>query len=427
MPLALAALLATLVVGSGGAGVASGSEVGASGAGSAPWSASLGIGSVQRVVYAEASFLVPLSLRNTGTRAWSTTGPDALQVAYHWLRSDASIAVWDGQRTPIAESVRPGGSTSVSVVVVAPAEPGRYRLQFDLVSRDSGWFSARGWAAPTASVTVGGVASEYFGARVSRVQLPADVTAGSVYVVNVRVTNTGRVRWPSSGPDAVSLSYHWLRLDGSYAVWDGRRTTLAHPVDATASIVQPLVFEAPPDAGRYALVLDPISLQVGWFSRLGSTATPSPAIEVGRAGSTPADSGSASHRGLALVAVLVALIGAAIVSVKRMRRRDRAIDTADAASGAPEERAEVPPTAIARSSGLGSEDEGPRPRVSAKPATRRLAAPTVSPTNGSDRGDEADEAKTETPAAAPRKPAVPEARPKSFADYMRARGALRDR
>jgi hypothetical protein len=440
-PLALG-VLSTLASGSGAIWAATGSDGPAStaGAGPASWSAEVGIGAVQSVVYADSSFSVLLSLRNIGTRAWPATGPDALRVAYHWFRSDGSIAEWDGQRTQMASPIPPGGSISVSAVVAVPAEPGRYRLQFDLLSRESGWFSEQGWAAPTTSITVGRSASRYFAASFDPVQLPAVLSAGSVNVVTVRVTNTGTLRWPSSGPGAVSLSYHWLRLDDSYAVWDGRRTTLTHPVHASASIVQPLVVQAPSAAGRYTLRVDLVSLQVGWFSRLGSVATLSSGIEVDRAGSIRTQPGSRSHWQLALAALLTALVVTALVLVKRRRRGDRA--TADDVTAAAQ-AVEDPPTAITRSSDapLGH-DSGPSSPVVKRAAEKEAHAPhTATPprtsgvvtagpasSNGSSGDDEADAAPAAAPAtaSAARRPTTA-VRPKTLADYMRGRGALGDR
>jgi len=419
-PLGLALLISTIMVAAGevGAAAVSAPPAGSVGVGPAPWSARLAIETVPRAVYGEASFLALLSLRNTGTRAWPAAGPDPVQVAYHWLRLDGSYAVWDGQPTPLAQPVPPGGSTSVSTVVVAPRRPGRYRLQFDLVSRTSGWFSEHGWTAPTTLVTVSSTASRYFSAEVSPIQLPASLGPRSVNVVTVRVTNTGVHQWPSSGPAAVFLSYHWLRLDGSYAVWDGRRTTLTHSVGAAASIVQPLVVQAPSAAGRYALRVDPISMQVGWFSRLGSVATPSSAIEVRDPGRVAAGSESRLHWTLTLAALLTALAVAALIRSKRRRLRGaRAIAVPGDAepTRVPDGPEILTPVTVSSTGTAASRTSG-------------VVTPRPQSTNGSSRGDQAETPSAGEPAAAPAPAELERARPRpnSLADYMRKRGALRD-
>jgi len=429
--------LATLALGSSEGHAATGSAPPTSvGARSAGWSAFIDTRAVPRAVYGEGSYLVPLSLRNTGIHGWPAVGPDAVRISYHWFRSNGSIAVWDGQRTSMTQPVPPGGSASVSAVVVVPQAPGRYRIQFDLISGGSGWFSEQGWSAPTISITVGRTASRLFAAHVSPVQLPEVLSAHSVNVVTVRLTNSGTAPWPNSGRDAVFLSYHWLRLDGSYAVWDGRRTTLTRPVNAAASIEQPLVVEAPGAAGRYALRVDPISLEVGWFSRLGSVATPSSAIEVADAGGVHASSGSPAR--WALVAVLLIALAVGVLVFRRRRLQGEHVieshgDTAAAIASS--EVDDLAPAIV----GSPRADRGHRPDVADRarpPRPANLTAPTssvvtagASSSNGSSRhaGTEMESSERRVTAPSTEKPAAPRARPHSLADYMRARGALGDR
>ncbi len=331
VPLIVAALLFVLGIGSSGAWAAPVSATTSKPAAALrAWSARLRVGTVPKTIYGEATFAVSLELRNTGSRAWPSTGADAVQVAYHWLGRRGSIVVWDGQRTAISASVPPGGSTNVSAVVAVPATPGRYRLEFDLVSRASRWFSQQGWVPTAVAVTVGSTASSYFAATIVAPALPAGVQARSVSSVTVRLTNTGTLRWLRSGPDAVFVSYHWVRADGSYVVWDGRRTSLTHPVDPKATVGQPVVVESPSVAGRYALQVDLISSQVGWFSRLGSVGPRSNEVQVGSAKVT--HTSSTSRWLFVLAAIALVLVAAALVSVVRLFRRPDVSDEVDVAA-----------------------------------------------------------------------------------------------
>ncbi len=463
VPLIVAALLFVLGIGSSGAWAAPVSATTSKPAAALrAWSARLRVGTVPKTIYGEATFAVSLELRNTGSRAWPSTGADAVQVAYHWLGRRGSIVVWDGQRTAISASVPPGGSTNVSAVVAVPATPGRYRLEFDLVSRASRWFSQQGWVPTAVAVTVGSTASSYFAATIVAPALPAGVQARSVSSVTVRLTNTGTLRWLRSGPDAVFVSYHWVRADGSYVVWDGRRTSLTHPVDPKATVGQPVVVESPSVAGRYALQVDLISSQVGWFSRLGSVGPRSNEVQVGSAKVT--HTSSTSRWLFVLAAIALVLVAAALVSVVRLFRRPDVSDEVDVAASPatlaparaprellpavhPEEVAGPIPmpgpiaAPVVRAAEPAVEPALPVARA-AEPAVKQAlpaaaapepASPAPVPDSGepsSADGGAREEVEPVVAAAEPEPAAVPARRGpkgKTIADYMRQRGALRDR
>ena len=83
----------------------------------------------------------PLSIRNQGTAAWPAG--DRFAVASHWLGHDGEPVVWDGARTPLPRAVAPGEELTLEVAVRAPQQPGRYRLQWDMVHEGVAWFSER--------------------------------------------------------------------------------------------------------------------------------------------------------------------------------------------------------------------------------------------------------------------------------------------
>jgi hypothetical protein len=90
---------------------------------------------------------IGLSFINTGSLAWAAGGPNPVRVSYHW-RSGAcpgsGTAVSEGLRTNLPADVPSGGSvTSLAAQVQAPASPGTYCLQFDLVREGITWFSSQ--------------------------------------------------------------------------------------------------------------------------------------------------------------------------------------------------------------------------------------------------------------------------------------------
>lgn len=97
--------------------------------------------------------LALVALRNASDCAWpdpaavdpARSGAYAVRLAYRWHR-----ASWSGPyqaRSDLREPLAPGQAATVWIPVIAPAEPGDYQLQFDLVEEGVAWFAAKG-AAP---------------------------------------------------------------------------------------------------------------------------------------------------------------------------------------------------------------------------------------------------------------------------------------
>jgi hypothetical protein len=80
----------------------------------------------------------------------------ALCLSYHWLDADnaSRAVVWEAPRTPVRRILAPGEIWSGEVSLQAPAEPGRYLLQVDLVREGVAWFGTRGVAPLTRPITI---------------------------------------------------------------------------------------------------------------------------------------------------------------------------------------------------------------------------------------------------------------------------------
>ncbi|HEX6506346.1 MAG TPA: class I SAM-dependent methyltransferase [Chloroflexota bacterium] len=83
---------------------------------------------------------VTVLVRNVSDEIWPITAP--IQVGNHWLDRHGSVLVVDDGRAPLPGDMRPGDERSVGVWVTAPAVPGRYILEFDLVEEQVAWFGA---------------------------------------------------------------------------------------------------------------------------------------------------------------------------------------------------------------------------------------------------------------------------------------------
>ncbi len=98
---------------------------------------------------------------------------------------------------------------------------------------------------------------------------PVDMTleAEQLRRVAVTVLNQSRMKWRPTGPQAVSLSYHWLDpATKNTLIWNGAQTELPCDVEPGGKVtVQAWVF-APPGPGTYVLQWDMVQRNVAWFS-----------------------------------------------------------------------------------------------------------------------------------------------------------------
>lgn len=87
---------------------------------------------------------VMVTITNTGRLGWYSTPTRAYNLAYHWLAHDEnSVAVWEGDRTPLPADVAPGEAIAVQARLSAPPHSGPLRLGWDMVQDNVTWFSAK--------------------------------------------------------------------------------------------------------------------------------------------------------------------------------------------------------------------------------------------------------------------------------------------
>lgn len=224
------------------------------------------VASVPRAVPFGVVTPMTVRLTNTSSFAWNATGANPVKLSYHWSDPTGGTVQWEGQRTALAADLPPGGTVTVAANVLAPPAPGPYTLRFDLVREGLTWFSGQNVATANVSTTVtSGMGATY---RVSTAPVTT-LALGTPGALSVTLANTGTRPWPAGGANPVHLSYHWLRADGSVAVWEGQRASLPSDVlpGAGASVTLPLL---PPVAtGGYVLRLDLVQEGVSWFAAQG--------------------------------------------------------------------------------------------------------------------------------------------------------------
>jgi hypothetical protein len=109
-----------------------------------------------RVMEAGRWYRADVELRNDSSVAWPLPemGEPDVRITYHWLSAGGDLYDYKGRRTVLPHTLRPGETTRLPAPVRAPAEPGDYILQWDLVVPDVAWFSRQGWRGPEIWVSV---------------------------------------------------------------------------------------------------------------------------------------------------------------------------------------------------------------------------------------------------------------------------------
>jgi hypothetical protein len=110
----------------------------------------------------DAQFVV--TIRNCSNAVWpdpqmgdpaTVTGSNAVRLAYRW-RGDRRepLEPGFGRRSDLPWPLLPGRTVELSVRVVAPAAPGHYAIEFDLVQENVVWFGEQTGSRPVATVEV---------------------------------------------------------------------------------------------------------------------------------------------------------------------------------------------------------------------------------------------------------------------------------
>jgi SAM-dependent methyltransferase len=118
-------------------------------------------GELPTTVPAGATFELPVTIVNRGQAGWSSEGQIPVFASYHLYRRDGgarTVAAFDNQRTPLGAYLPPDTSRLLRLKVTAPATPGEYELELDLVHEARCWFAEQG--GTPASVRLHVVAAE---------------------------------------------------------------------------------------------------------------------------------------------------------------------------------------------------------------------------------------------------------------------------
>lgn len=202
---------------------------------------------------------VEVEVRNTGVERWDPELGDRL--SYHWVQ-DGKRLPREGRRTLLPHAVEPGGSLRVPVTVVAPEQPGRFRLSVEPLRERVAWFgppveSELPTNGPELHVDPPAYVWTQLGVRTPKLPL-----AGRGDRFSLVVRNDGSRAWdPKLGDRA---SYQVLTPDGT-RVARGRRTPLPRRIEPGEVVVLSVSFDTPREPGDYLIAFGLVREHARWF------------------------------------------------------------------------------------------------------------------------------------------------------------------
>lgn len=103
---------------------------------------------------AGAPYDIDVVVRNASGGSWFQDLTNQINLGNHWVDCDGAIVVTDDGRGRIPGRVDPGQEVVVPLRVHAPALPGTYQLQLDLVQEGVTWFAPKGSAVSVTEIDV---------------------------------------------------------------------------------------------------------------------------------------------------------------------------------------------------------------------------------------------------------------------------------
>ncbi|MDO8688820.1 MAG: NBR1-Ig-like domain-containing protein [Dehalococcoidia bacterium] len=146
---------------------------------------------------------VAVTVKNTGRALWSES--NLIRLGYRWYGQDGAEVFQDGggfQRARLSQNIPFGQTVMVNAQVTAPASPGIYTLQWDMLQEGLTWFSSQGNTPLNVPVTVG--EPLYVASFVGQSDAPP-FFPGDARAVWFDLKNTGTATWYRSGSGPVRL------------------------------------------------------------------------------------------------------------------------------------------------------------------------------------------------------------------------------
>lgn len=101
---------------------------------------------------------VPVKVTNNGQRSWNPDGEQFFALSYHLFDDPGDLVSYEGERTALPHTIEPGEEVELQGSILAPAVPGVYSIEWDMVQNTVTWFSWKNESAGSSALVVGGSA-----------------------------------------------------------------------------------------------------------------------------------------------------------------------------------------------------------------------------------------------------------------------------
>lgn len=151
---------------------------------------------------------VSVLVANESSSMWRAHGTDGryqVTLAHRWQDPHSAVGPGAASRAPLPKDIPPGESVVVECDVTAPATPGVYTLEVDLVQEGCAWFGNRGSTPARIPMHVSGTSRQQLIIRAVRRRLPANLTRRLVRLLPDRLKQ--RLRGSAAEEEPVMEMY----------------------------------------------------------------------------------------------------------------------------------------------------------------------------------------------------------------------------
>ena len=97
-----------------------------------------------------------VTIENKTTQRWPGLTANPVKASYHWQNSSGETHLFEGLRTALPPNgIAPGKTLNLEMKVVAPADPGNYKLVMTMLQEGSSWFETLGFESAYIDIAVG--------------------------------------------------------------------------------------------------------------------------------------------------------------------------------------------------------------------------------------------------------------------------------